>query len=283
MRITRFEDDHGIICWGRDLGDGTAELLSGSPVGNPRPELTGDIVTIGRRLAPVLPPNLFCVGLNYREHAAETGAEIPERPVIFMKPTTTLNDPGGAVVVPAAKLGPTDGPELDSEAELAVLIGVNRDGRMAKDVSVAEALDYVLGYTCGNDISARRWQKHGGGGQWVRGKSFDTFCPLGPVLVTTGDADDEIADPQQLKITGTLNGKVMQSSHTGDMIFSVAEIVSFLSRDTTLLPGTVILTGTPPGVGFARVPAVWVLPGDEVGVEIEGIGALLNPVVAAGG
>ncbi|MEM1109688.1 MAG: fumarylacetoacetate hydrolase family protein [Planctomycetota bacterium] len=274
MRLTQFLDSDHQIRFGRDFGDGTAELLAGD--GFEDLTLTGEVVEITQRLAPVTPPNIFCIGLNYREHAAETGAAIPARPVVFMKPTTTLCGPGEAVVIPASQM---DGPEVDSEAELAVVMGL-KDGQPARDVSEAEALDYVLGYTCGSDISARRWQKHGGGGQWVRGKGFDTFCPLGPVIVTKGVGDDEIADPQNLTIAGKLNDTVMQSSHTSDMIFSVAEIVSFLSRDTTLLPGTVILTGTPPGVGFVRQPPVWVMPGDELTVEIETIGALRNPVTA---
>ncbi|MEM9418106.1 MAG: fumarylacetoacetate hydrolase family protein [Planctomycetota bacterium] len=277
MHLTRFTDPQGNIRFGKDLGDGTAELLADAPFPDPQ-SLTGKVAEIAQRLAPIVPPNIFCIGLNYREHATETGARIPERPVIFMKPTTALCDPGSPVVVPASQM---KGPEVDSEAELAIVMGT-KDGQPAKDVSEAEALDYVLGYTCGSDISARRWQKQGGGGQWVRGKSFDTFCPLGPVIVTEGNGDNEIADPQDLKIEGRLNNTVMQSSHTSDMIFSVAEIVAFLSRDTTLLPGTLILTGTPPGVGFVREPAVWVMPGDEVTVEIEKIGALRNPVVAAG-
>jgi 2-keto-4-pentenoate hydratase/2-oxohepta-3-ene-1,7-dioic acid hydratase in catechol pathway len=141
-------------------------------------------------------------------------------------------------------------------------------------VPVSEALSYVLGYTCANDVSARRWQKEGGAGQWVRGKSFDGFCPLGPVLVTT----DEIPDPQALGIGCTLNGARVQTGHTSDMIFSVAELIAFLSRDTTLLPGTLIITGTPPGVGMARNPPLYLKEGDQVTVEIDGIGALTNPV-----
>ena len=133
-----------------------------------------------------------------------------------------------------------------------------------------------MGYTCANDVSARKWQLNAGGGQWIRGKGFDTFCPLGPVLVTA----DEIADPQDLGIKTILNGQTMQDHTTGDMIFSVAEIISFLSQDTTLLPGTVILTGTPQGVGFARQPPIWLKSGDEVTIELEGIGQLNNSVVA---
>lgn len=135
----------------------------------------------------------------------------------------------------------------------------------------------MLGYTCANDVSARRWQKHGGGGQWIRGKSFDTFCPLGPVLVTA----DEIPDPQNLKIASRLNGRTMQASNTGDMIFPVADLIAFISRDTTLLPGTVILTGTPEGVGFTRQPPVFLSDGDLIEIEIEGIGTLGNPVADA--
>ncbi|MEP0764463.1 MAG: fumarylacetoacetate hydrolase family protein, partial [Chloroflexota bacterium] len=137
-----------------------------------------------------------------------------------------------------------------------------------------QALNHVLGYTCANDVSARRWQKHSGGGQWVRGKGFDTFCPLGPVLVTA----DEIPDPQNLALTTTLNGQVMQHGHTSDMIFSVAQLIAFISQDTTLLPGTVILTGTPPGVGVARQPQRFLRPGDQITIEIDRIGQLANPV-----
>ena len=144
----------------------------------------------------------------------------------------------------------------------------------ARNVQVENALEHVLGYTCANDVSARRWQKHAGGGQWVRGKSFDTFCPLGPVLVTA----DEIPDPQSLPIRAVLNGRTMQSSNTVDMIFPVAELIAFISRDTTLLPGTIILTGTPEGVGFARKPPVYLADGDTIEVTIDGIGTLSNPV-----
>jgi 2-keto-4-pentenoate hydratase/2-oxohepta-3-ene-1,7-dioic acid hydratase in catechol pathway len=158
---------------------------------------------------------------------------------------------------------------VDYEAELAVVIG-----KAALDVPVESALDYVLGYTCANDVSARRWQKHGGGGQWGRGKGFDTFCPLGPVLVTA----DEIPDPQKLQIRCLLNGEIMQSGHSSDMIFSVATLISELSQDRTLSPGTVILTGTPPGVGVARNPPVFLSDDDVVTIEIEHIGQLTNTV-----
>jgi 2-keto-4-pentenoate hydratase/2-oxohepta-3-ene-1,7-dioic acid hydratase in catechol pathway len=187
-----------------------------------------------------------------------------------MKPTSALAHPGDPIRLPACQ----NDEEVDYECELAVMIG-----KAARDVSEAEALDYVLGYTCGHDVSARHWQLQFGGGQWIRGKSFDTFCPLGPTLVTT----DEIPDPQTLSIKTLLNGQTMQDHTTGDMIFSVGQLIHFLSQDTTLLPGTAILTGTPQGVGFARKPPVWLKPGDEVVIEIEKIGRLVNPVVAADG
>ena len=272
MILTRLLGPEGVPNFAQDLGDGTARWLAPGPWPLPG-TVGGPVFEIGERLAPIDPPDIFCIGLNYRQHAAEMGSDLPEHPVVFMKPGSALNHPGAPIVIPAGQM---DGPETDSEAELAVVMGL-KDGRPARDVGVDEALDYVLGYTCGNDVSARRWQKQGGGGQWTRGKGFDSFCPLGPVLVTA----DALPDPQTMRITGRLNGAVMQDSHTSDMIFSVAEIVSFLSRDTTLRPGTVILTGTPQGVGVARDPQVFLSAGDVVEVEVEGIGVLSNPVVQA--
>jgi 2-keto-4-pentenoate hydratase/2-oxohepta-3-ene-1,7-dioic acid hydratase in catechol pathway len=267
MRIVRFEGPDGGPVYGEDLGDGRARLLQGDLLSGLAP--TAETVAIGRRLAPLDPVNIFCIGLNYRAHAEETGAAWPENPVIFMKPTTALNHPEAEIRLPACCV---QGPEVDYEAELAVVIG-----RAATDVSERDALDYVLGYTCANDVSARRWQKHGGGGQWVKGKSFNSFCPLGPVLVTA----DEIPDPQTLSLRTRLNGKTMQEGHTSDMIFPVAKLIHLLSQDTTLLPGTVILTGTPPGVGFVRKPPVFLAAGDRVEIEVEGIGVLANRVVEA--
>ena len=268
MRIARFLDDQARPSYGEPLSTDLARGLVGDPFsGLVRAD---EVVPVRRWLAPIVPVNTFCIGLNYRAHAAETGAGIPDNPVVFMKPTTAVADPGEPILIPAAC---TRGPEVDYEAELAVVIG-----RAGKDIPVDRALDHVLGYTCANDVSARRWQKQGGGGQWVRGKGFDTFCPLGPVLVTA----DEVPDPQGLGIRCVLNGETMQQGNTRDMIFTVAELIAFLSRDTTLLPGTLILTGTPPGVGFARNPPVFLAPGDRVRVEIDGIGVLENPVAAAG-
>jgi 2-keto-4-pentenoate hydratase/2-oxohepta-3-ene-1,7-dioic acid hydratase in catechol pathway len=158
---------------------------------------------------------------------------------------------------------------VDYECELAVVIG-----RDCKNVSASKAIDYVAGYTCANDVSVRDWQKSAGGGQWCRGKTLDTFCPLGPYLVTP----DEIPDPQNLKIRTLLNGEAVQNWSTNDMIFTVAQIIEFLSGSTTLPAGTVILTGTPHGVGMASTPPRWLQPGDQVTIEIEKIGSLTNPV-----
>jgi 2-keto-4-pentenoate hydratase/2-oxohepta-3-ene-1,7-dioic acid hydratase in catechol pathway len=267
MRIIRFLDHEGWENYGIPSDDGDAELLSGGVFGAWVP--SGKRAPIARLLAPIAPCNIFCIGLNYSDHATETGAKIPDHPVVFMKPTSAVNHPGGAIPIPACC---THGPEIDFEAELAVVIG-----RHARNVPEASALDYVLGYTVANDVSARRWQKHGGGGQWVRSKGFDGFCPLGPVLVTA----DEIPNPQTLRIQSRLNGQMMQDSHTSNMIYSVARLISFLSEDTTLLPGTLILTGTPPGVGVARTPPIFLHPGDRLTVEIEDIGRLENTVIAA--
>lgn len=222
---------------------------------------------IHRLLAPADPPAIFCIGLNYREHARETNAPIPEHPVVFMKQPGSLQDPGRPIVLPRG----LPSHQVDFEGELVVVIG-----RRCKNVRRDEAASVILGYTCGNDVSARDWQKQWGGGQFCRGKTFDTFAPVGPVLVTA----DEVADPQQLRVVTRVNGNVMQNDATAGMIFSVAELVAFLSGSTTLYPGTLIFTGTPSGVGMARKPPVFLQPGDEVEVEITGLGVLHNPVEA---
>jgi len=264
MRISRFIDQNHNIHFGKLRDDGRAEVLSGDLFEGLQP--TGRIEAVAKLLAPLEPSNILGIGLNYHEHAKETGKEVSENPILFVKPTASLNHPDDEITLPSCSIW---GPEVDFEAELAVVIG-----KYALNVTTESALDYVLGYTCANDVTARRWQKHGGGGQWGRGKGFDTFCPLGPALVTTY----EIPDPQDLRINCTLNGELMQEGHTGDMIFSVANLICELSRDRTLSPGTVILTGTPPGVGVARKPPVFLSSGDLVSVEIEKIGRLTNPV-----
>jgi 2-keto-4-pentenoate hydratase/2-oxohepta-3-ene-1,7-dioic acid hydratase in catechol pathway len=215
--------------------------------------------------APVpRPGKLICIGLNYRDHAAESNMPIPERPVIFSKFPTSVIAPGEPVVIP-----PTS-QQVDYEAELAVVIG-----RKAKHVKASRAMDYVLGYTAFNDVSARDFQF--ADGQWQRGKSCDTFAPMGQSIVTT----DTITDPHKLSIKLVLNGQTMQDSNTDQLIFGVPELIEFLTESITLEPGDVIATGTPPGVGFARKPPVFLKPGDEMEVLIEGIGGLGNPVVAS--
>lgn len=265
MRIVRFIDDRGRICHGHEYSNNTAKLLKGDIYSGFTE--TGDHIAVTKLLSPVHPASILCIGLNYRQHAKETGVRLPDHPVLFMKNPASLNHPEDPIIIPASCMSP---PEVDYEVELAVVIK-----KAAKNVKVSDALTYVAGYTIGNDVSARRWQKHAGGGQWVKGKSFDTFCPLGPVLVTA----DELTDPQSLDIKCTVNGKIMQDANTSDMIFSVAEIIAYLSDDMTLLPGTVILTGTPSGVGFVRKPPVYLKSGDTVTMTIDRIGTLISPVV----
>jgi 2-keto-4-pentenoate hydratase/2-oxohepta-3-ene-1,7-dioic acid hydratase in catechol pathway len=217
-------------------------------------------------LAPLEPTLILGIGLNYRRHAEETGAALPERPVLFMKSPAALQHPGGPIALPTTLASH----EVDAEGELAVVIG-----RPCRNVSRSDALDYVLGYTCANDVSARDWQKQWGGGQWCRGKTFDTFAPLGPWLTTTA----ALPDPQALRLRTSVNGVTVQDSSTADMIFSVAALIEFLSASTTLPAGTVILTGTPEGVGMAATPPRWLQSGDTVSISIEGIGTLTNPVL----
>jgi len=264
MHIVRFIDEKGQDRYGHDYSNGKAMRLSGNLFTGL--EETGENVNVKKILAPLVPSAILAIGLNYHQHAEETGLKIPKYPVLFMKNPGSVTNPGDPILLHPACMEP---PEVDYEVELAVVIG-----KITKDVSAAEALDYVLGYTVANDVSARRWQGGRGSGQWVRGKSFDTFCPLGPELVTT----DELADPQNLRLTCVLNGRVMQDANTSDMISPVAELISFLSIGTTLLPGTVILTGTPSGVGFTRKPPVFLMPGDTVDMTVEEIGTLSNPV-----
>jgi 2-keto-4-pentenoate hydratase/2-oxohepta-3-ene-1,7-dioic acid hydratase in catechol pathway len=248
---------------------GRARALFDEVEGNPArlEELheKGSVHTIGetKLLAPVpRPGKLICIGLNYRDHAAESNMPIPERPVVFSKFTNAVIGQGQPVVLPATST------QVDYEAELAVVIG-----RKAKNVSPERAFDYVLGYTNLNDVSARDFQF--ADGQWQRGKSCDTFAPMGPYIATT----DEVPDPHILQIMLRLNGKTMQNSKTDQLIFGVPELIAFLSETITLEPGDVIATGTPPGVGFARRPPVFLKAGDLMEVEIEGLGVLSNPLI----
>jgi 2-keto-4-pentenoate hydratase/2-oxohepta-3-ene-1,7-dioic acid hydratase in catechol pathway len=211
------------------------------------------------------PEKVICVGVNYADHAAESGMAPPGEPVIFNKFPTTIRKSGDPIVLPALSS------EVDYEAELVVVIG--RGGR---HIPEEHALKHVAAYCCGNDVSARDWQKGKPGGQWLLGKTFDSFAPFGPELVTA----DEVPDPGSLWIRLRLNGQVMQDSSTSQLIFPVEKLVSYVSGVATLSPGDLIFTGTPPGVGMARKPPVWLKPGDAVEVEIEGLGVLSNPVVA---
>jgi len=229
--------------------------------------VTSTVVPVTELLSPLEPKQIMCIGLNYQKHAFESKAPIPTFPVMFMKNLNAVLHPGHNIVIPKVA-GEAQDPLVDYEVELAVVIG-----KHAKNVPAAKALEYVLGYTCANDVSARFWGQNGGS-QWCHSKSFDTFCPLGPVLSGT----TAIPDPNKLKISTHVNGELLQNSNTSDMIFSVPKIIEFLSQSTTLLPGTVILTGTPEGVGHARVPPKFLKPGDVVTVEIENIGKLTNHV-----
>jgi 2-keto-4-pentenoate hydratase/2-oxohepta-3-ene-1,7-dioic acid hydratase in catechol pathway len=217
-------------------------------------------------LAPVPDPHkIVCIGLNYRDHAAESGVPVPAEPILFSKYATALIGHGQSIILPAVSQ------EVDYEAELVVVIG-----RRGRHIPRERAFEYVGGYAVGHDVSARDWQLNKPGKQWMAGKTFDTFAPVGPVLVTP----DEITDPHKLGIRLRLNGQTMQESSTSQLIFGVDELIAYLSQVFTLEPGDLIFTGTPPGVGMARKPPVWLKPGDTVEVEIDQLGMLRNNVAA---
>ena len=210
-----------------------------------------------------LPQKIVCIGLNYSDHAEEQGVELPDRPLLFAKWPNTLIASGEPIRIPAVCEHP------DYEAELGVVIG-----RRASGVSADDALDFVRGYVVANDVSGRDLQF--ADGQWVRGKSLDTFLPVGELVPAS-----EVRDPQALPIRSILNGETMQDSSTANQIFGVAEVISFVSQAITLEPGDLIITGTPAGVGAFRKPPVWLQPGDEITIEIDGVGSITNPVTAA--
>lgn len=243
--------------------DGSALEITGDILG--AYALTSKVVHPGKILAPLIPTNIMGIGLNYRRHAEEGGKGLPQKPMLFMKGTNALQNPGDPIEIPSHLASH----EVDYEGELAVVIG-----KACKNATRSNALDFVLGYTVANDVSSRDWQFKLGGGQFCQGKSFDTFCPLGPAIVTR----DEIPNPNALRLKTVLNGQTMQDWSTDDMVFDVPTLIEFLSGSKTLLPGTVILTGTPHGVGYARKPPVFLKPGDSVTVEIERIGSITNPV-----
>jgi 2-keto-4-pentenoate hydratase/2-oxohepta-3-ene-1,7-dioic acid hydratase in catechol pathway len=231
-----------------------------------RPVDTQDPIAPGRLLAPVTPPAIIAVGLNYRHHAEETGAKIPERPILFPKTLNTLIGPEELIQIPTH----LKSEKVDYECELAFVFS-----KTAKNVSRENAMDYVLGFTVANDISARDWQKDYGGGQWMKGKCFDTFCPAGPFLVTL----DDLPNYNNTRIATRVNGETLQDWNTNDMIFDVPSLVEFITGSTTVQEGTMVITGTPQGVGMARTPPRWLQSGDIVEAEIEGIGVLRNTVI----
>jgi 2-keto-4-pentenoate hydratase/2-oxohepta-3-ene-1,7-dioic acid hydratase in catechol pathway len=268
MRIIRFLSG-GKVHYGQQHDDRatSAKRIDGDLFGSY--DVTDETLRVEKLLAPIVPTDILCIGLNYRDHAAESNSPIPKVPMLFIKASGTLNNPGDPIPVPRRSS------MIDYEAELVIVIGKD-----AKNVSRDRAMDHVFGYTCGNDVSARDWQrdKELGGGQFARGKSFDGFCPLGPAIVTK----DEIADPNQLKIRSILNDQTMQDHTTSDMIFDVPTLIESLSSTLTVRKGAIIMTGTPHGVGFARKPPVWLKKGDVIEVEIEGIGRLSNAVSQEG-
>ncbi|MFK7778185.1 MAG: fumarylacetoacetate hydrolase family protein [Gimesia sp.] len=218
----------------------------------------------GTLLAPLPSPGkVLCIGLNYRDHAEETGMPLPDEPVCFSKFSSAVTGSGFPIRIPSAAK------EVDYEAELVVVIG-----KTCRNVSETDAPRYIAGYMNGHDVSARDWQIGRPGGQWLLGKTADTFAPTGPYLVTA----DEINDANNLPIKLTLNGKVMQNSNTDKFIFTIEQVIQFVSQIMTLEPGDIIFTGTPPGVGMARKPPVYLQPGDQAVVEIQGLGTLQNPV-----
>ncbi|MEY4488783.1 MAG: hypothetical protein RIQ79_1291 [Verrucomicrobiota bacterium] len=244
--------------------DGTALAATGALLDGLH--VTEEKITPGPLLAPLEPSTILGIGLNYRKHAEELGRDVLNRPLLFLKSLNTVQHPGGVIELPRTLASEA----VDYEGELAVVIG-----KACKNATRENALDYVLGYMIANDISARDWQFKLGGGQFCQGKSFDTFCPLGPFLLTK----DELPDPATLRLRTTVNGVLRQDGHTRDMLFDVPALIEFLSASKTLLPGTVILTGTPDGVGHSLKPPVYLKAGDTVSVEIEHLGVLTNTVV----
>ena len=266
MKVIRYEDPSGRIHHAVERQGAAPLRVEGGPLHGF--QVTSETAIVGKILAPVVPTMIWCIGKNYRRHADEVGMGVEEYPEVFAKGANAVQDPGQPIRFPER----AKSSEIDYEGELVVVIG-----KACKDVARERALGYVAGYTCGNDISARDWQLKTGGSQWCRGKSFDTFAPLGPCLLTR----DSLADPAGLRIQTQVNGRIMQDATTRDMIHDVPALIEFLSQSTTLLPGTVIFTGTPSGVGMAQNPPLWLKDGDEVSVTIEKIGTLTNRVCGA--
>jgi 2-keto-4-pentenoate hydratase/2-oxohepta-3-ene-1,7-dioic acid hydratase in catechol pathway len=265
MKLIRFLAESSTLPeYGILQADGSAETITGDPwFGDWQP--SGKKAKVKKLLAPLQPSVILAIGLNFKAHAIETNQPVPTHPVLFMKSPWVTQNPLDPILIPT-RLAST---KVDYEAELVVILG-----KTCKNATRENAMDHVFGYTCGNDVTARDWQKSFGGNQWCRGKSFDTFAPLGPCIVTK----DEIPDPQKLTLKAVVNKEVRQCSSTADHIFSVIDLIVFLSGSTTLPAGTVIFTGTPSGAGFAMQPPVFLKAGDRVTISIEGIGELTNPV-----
>ncbi|KAL4868757.1 hypothetical protein BDV12DRAFT_168940 [Aspergillus spectabilis] len=276
-RLIRFLAKDGHVYYGdaildaavNDIGQVTrARVIKGPIFG--QHHVTDQVAEVKLLLAPLARKDIKtvrCLGLNYEQHAKESNLPIPKYPVLFYKPITSIAGPTDDIPVPPLA---QEGEGLDYECELVIVIG-----KEAKEVPESQALDYVLGYAVGNDVSHRDWQLKRGGGQWGLGKGFDGWAPFGPGIVSS----QLIRDPNALRISTKLNGHEVQSSSTKDMIFNVAQTVSFLSQGTTLLPGDLIFTGTPQGVGMGRKPALWLRDNDQVEVSLEGVGSCVNKVV----
>lgn len=258
MEIARIKTKAGVITHALVEGDSVRPVDGGlfDPIRTPKDSMPLSEV---RLLAPIVPTNVLCFGRNYKAHAEEGRDELPKVPLLFIKANSCVIGPEDPIVIPS--VAPK---QVDYESELAVIIG-----KKVRNVEPEDALDAVFGYTCANDVSARDVQNSDG--QWARAKSFDSFGPLGPWIETD-------LDPGNTRIRGRLNGKTMQDASTSLLIFDIPYLISFVSKAMTLLPGTVLLTGTPSGCGFAQDPPVWLKPGDTFEVEIEGIGILKNPV-----
>tara|TARA_B100000745_G_C20116739_1_gene382300 strand:- start:423 stop:1244 length:822 start_codon:yes stop_codon:yes gene_type:complete len=265
MKLIRYIDSQGNIQYGSHKGNNGTTRIIGDIFQDF--EDSGDSADIVKLLTPFEPNDIICIGMNYRQHAFESKIAIPEHPIVFMKNSGSIQNPNDPIVIPGKLLSE----KVDYECELAVVIG-----KTCFNVSKSKALEYVLGYTCANDVSARDWQNRDSAGQLSRSKTFATFCPFGPWIVTP----DEIVDPNQLGIRTILNGQKMQDSNTSDMIFDVETIIEFLSGSTNLRAGTMILTGTPQGIGYSREPPVFMKDGDEVTIEIDKIGSLTNYLIS---
>lgn len=277
QRLVRFLSNDGAIYYGdailpTGVTDArqakSARVISGDIFGAHKVE--DKVVPIAKLLSPLAPEAVSTarfLGLNYRKHAIETNMPVPKYPILFYKPSTSLAGPEDDIIVP--RLAQVEDNRIDYECELVIVIG-----KKCRDVSEAEAPNYVLGYSLGNDVSQRTWQLQLGGSQWGIGKMFDTWAPFGPAIVSP----EVVGATDQLEISTTLNGQVVQKESTGDMIFSVAQAVSFLSQGSTLLPGDVIFMGTPSGVGMGRSPQIWLKDGDLVEMSLSNVGTIRNVV-----